>query len=293
MNLRHLRTYVAVAEARSFTRAARRLHLAQPAVSVQIRKLESELAVELVDRSRRSIALTDAGALLLVEGRRLLAQAEHTADLVRRSAAGAIGRVSIGFVPSASNTALPVLLRAFSESHPDAVLDLREQAPDELVRGLREHALDVAFLYMPFEDPLLEHSVVSREAFVAALPGNHALARHRRLDVAALRDEPFILPARHSMPGLHAHVLDICREAGFAPYVVQDDVWLVQTIVGLVAAGVGVALVPAGTKALQRRGVAYRPLCGRSLHEVELAAVWRGDERSAVVRAFVTDVAGP
>ena len=287
MELRQLRYFVAVAEELSFTRAAARLHVAQPALSVQVRRLEDELGVELLDRSRRQVALTGAGEVLLGESRRLLTDLEQTVALVQRTGTGRIGRLSVGFVPSASNAALPPILRRFGATHPAVDLRLREMAPDALVRGLHEQRLDVCFLYLPFDDPSLATKVVSRESFVAALPEDHPLAARKRIDVKQLRGEPFVLPARHGMPGLHGQVLEICREAGFAPRPVQEDVWLVQTIVGLVAAGAGVALVPASAEALGRRGVVYRPLRHRTSHEVELAAVWRAEDPAPVLHAFL------
>lgn len=293
MELRRLRYFVAVAEAGSFTRAAERLHVAQPALSVQVQRLESELGVELFDRSRRAIQLTDAGRVLLEEARGLLARADQAVELVRRTGAGAVGSLAVGFVPSAANATLPEILRSFSAAHPGVALHLREMTPDDLLRALHAGRLDVSFLYLPFDDPTLATSVVASEPFVAALPEGHPLARRRAVDVAALRDEPFVLPARHGMPGLHAQVLAICREAGFAPAAVQESVWLVQTIVGLVAGGVGVALVPASAQALRRRGVAYRPLRGGTRHEVALAAAWRREERAPVVRAFVARLGAP
>ena len=292
MDLRHLRHFVAVAEDMSFTRAAQRLHVAQPALSVQMKRLEQDLGVELFDRSRRTIRLTQAGVLLLTEARRILALVSETVEVVRRADAGAVGSLSIGFVPSAANAALPPILRRFGAAHPGVVLHLREMAPDDLVRSLHEGRLDVCFLYLPFEDPSLEQAVVAREPFIAALPEDHPLAERKTVDVRALRDEAFILPARHGMPGLHGQVLDICQSAGFTPKAVQESVWLVQTIVGLVAAHIGVALLPASAQALARRGVAYRPLRGRTPHEVSLAALWRRQDRPAVLRAFVEQLPG-
>lgn len=294
MELRHLRYFVAVAEELSFTRAAERLHMAQPALSVQIRQLEGELGVSLFDRSRRSISLTEGGSVMLTEARRLLALLDNAVELVRRTGSGAVGRIAIGFVPSASNAALPPLLRRFSQTHPEVAMHLREMAPGELVRRLHAGDLDVCFLYLPFSDPSLDQAVIAREAFVVALPADHRLAGRAAVDVRELAGEPFVIPAQHGMPGLNAQVLDICREAGFAPRAVHDDVWLVQTMVGLVAAGAGVALVPASARALAPDGVVYRPLREPVVHEVELAAVWRRDDRAAVLRAFLDEVtAGP
>ena len=295
MELRHLRYFVAVAEQLSFTRAAALLHMAQPALSVQIRQLEDELGVELFDRSRRAIALTHAGETMLGESRRLLASLDRSVDLVRRVGAGAIGSIAVGFVPSASNSVLPSLLRRFWEAHPDVAVTLREMAPGDLVDGLHAGNLDISFLYLPFSDPLLDHLVIVREPFVAALPFDHPLARETTVDVADLRDEPFVTPADHGMmPGLHAKVTAICHAAGFVPRAVQDDVWLVQTIVALVAAGVGVALVPFSSQAQARAGVVYRPLRPRSTHEAELAAVWRRTDQSPALGSFLAEMrSGP
>lgn len=290
MELRHLRSFVAVAEELSFTRAAQRLHLAQPALSVQIRQLETDVGVELIDRSRRAISLTAAGALMLTESRRLLSMLDQTLDIVRRTGSGVEGRISIGFVPSASNQVLPPLLRRFGASHPDVAVHLREMGPDELVRALHAGSIDLCFLYLPFDDPSLEQLVVSRESYVVALPEDDPLARHATIDISLLRSRPFVLPARRAVPGLHGQVLDICSEAGFAPRMIHDDVWLVQTVVGLVAAGLGVALVPASARHMARRGVAYRALATKGVHDVELAAIWRGDDTAPVLGRFLQHI---
>jgi len=292
VELRHLRYFVAVAEELSFTRAAERLHIAQPPLSTQIRRLEDELGVALFDRSRRAIRLTDAGEVLLGEARRLLAQVEQALKATRNAGVGETGRLTIGFVPSASTTALPEHLRAFRTRYPGVELFLRELPPDQLIAQLHAGALDLCFLYLPFDDERLERVVVAREPLVAALPADHPLAGGRgALPVAALRAEPFVLPARHHMPGLNARVLDACRRAGFEPQPVQEDVWLMQTSLGLVAAGLGVALVPASVRRLNRTGVAFRPLRDAG-EEVELGAFWRAEDRAPALRNFVARLGG-
>jgi DNA-binding transcriptional LysR family regulator len=158
--------------------------------------------------------------------------------------------------------------------------------PDALLEALRRSGIDVAFLYGPFEDGLLAHATVAEEALVVALPDGHPLARRARVDVRALRDEPFILPARHGMPGLHARVLAFCERAGFVPRAVQKDVWLMQTVIGLVAARVGVAVVPESVEDLRRTGVVYRAARGAALR-VELAVAWRRDDRSPLLARFL------
>ncbi|RAY16420.1 LysR family transcriptional regulator [Actinomadura craniellae] len=289
MEIRHLRYFTVVAEELSFTRAARRLHMAQPPLSTQIRLLEQELGVPLFDRSQRAIKLTEAGRALLPEARRLLADLEQTARLVRRAGDGGIGRLGIGFVPSAANGDLPGMLRRHRERFPGVELFLREMDPDALVRGLHERRLDAAFFYLPFEDPALSAVPVAAEELVLALPEGHRLARNPAVDLRELAGEPFILPARHQMPGLYAYISELLATAGVSPQVVQKDVWMLQTILGLVSAGLGLALVPASAGVTYRPGVVHRPL-REPPGPVRLAVVWRRDDTSAVLTGFLDTV---
>lgn len=284
--MRHLRYFVVVAEEASFTRAALRLRIAQPPLSNQIKQLEKELGAKLFDRNRRGVRLTEAGRVLLEETRRVLAQLEGTARLVRRVDEGAVGRLALGFVPSASNSVLPPLLGAFGERYPEVEMYLNEMNPDALVRGLHERRIDAAFLYLPFEDAALSFRVVSRECLIVALPETHHLSGEPDIDVRELSEERFVLPARYLMPGLYSQVIEACREAGFVPKAVHKEVWLMQTIVGLVAGKMGVALVPASLNNLHRKGVVYRPVRGMA-PTVEMGVVWRREESSAVLDAFL------
>ncbi|AHY46343.1 Transcriptional regulator [Rubrobacter radiotolerans] len=286
MDLRRLRYFVVVAEEQNFSRAAERLHMAQPPLSEQIKRLETSLGVRLFDRSSRGAELTEAGELLLVEARRLLVQAEQTAEVVRRVGEGEVGRLTLGFVPSASNSVLPPVLSCFRRRYPDVQLYLQEMNPDWLVAGLHEGRIDVSFFYLPFRDAALRHRPVSREPLAVALPETHPLADEAEVDLCDLAEEPFVLPARYRMPGLYGQVTGACRRAGFEPRAVQKEVWLMQTVVALVAGGVGVALVPATIRNLTRTGVVYRSIKGFS-PTVEMGVVWRREERSAVVRSFL------
>jgi DNA-binding transcriptional LysR family regulator len=287
VELRLLRSFVAVAEEMSFTAAARRLHMAQPPLSMQIRRLEEELGFELFDRSRRAISLTAAGEALFAETRPLLIQVEQTLNAARRAGQGEVGRLSIGFVPAAANGALPRQLREFRARFPGVELFLREMPPDGLVLGLGEGSIDLCFFYLPFSDSRFHARTVERDSLVAALPSGHHLAGGRGpLRVEQLAGEPFVLPARHGMPGLRALVLGACRDAGFEPTAVQQDVWLSQTILALVASGLGVALVPGSAQKLRRAGVVIRRLEGLD-DPVELGALWRVDQGSPALRNFL------
>jgi DNA-binding transcriptional LysR family regulator len=258
--------------------------------SSQIKQLENELGVLLFDRRGRSVRLTDAGYVLLEEARRIFIQLEQTARIVERVGSGKVGRLSLGFVPSATNEVLPPVLYEFQKSFPEVELYLHEMMPDQVVQRLHGRQIDVGFFYLPFDDSALDFMPVSREPLVVALPETHPLAEVPEIDLGTLDSEPFVLPMRYIMPGLYGQVTEMCRQAGFTPRAVQKDVWLMQTIVGLVASGIGVALVPASLRNFRRKGVVYKTV--RSLSPtVEMGVVWRRGHSSAVLQAFL-DVVG-
>jgi DNA-binding transcriptional LysR family regulator len=290
MDLRRLRYFVVAAEELNFSRAAERLRIAQPPLSSQIKQLENELGVLLFDRTGRGVRLTDPGHVLLEEARRIFIQLEQTARIVERVGSGKVGRLSLGFVPSATNEVLPPLLYEFRRKFPDVELFLHEMMPDQVVQRLHGRQVDVGFFYLPFDDSALDFRPVSREPLVVALPETHPLAREPEIDLRTLEHEPFVLPMRYNMPGLYGQVTEVCRQAGFTPRAVQKDVWLMQTIVGLVASAIGVALVPASLRNIRRKGVVYRTVRGLS-PTVEMGVVWRSDDSSAVLSAFL-DVVG-
>lgn len=285
MELRHLRYFVAVAEELSFTRAASRLLMTQPSLSTQMKQFERELGVELFDRSRRNIRLTEAGQVLLEESRLLLEQLDRTIAVVRRVGSGAVGHLNIGFVPSASNLTMPAVLKAFRREHAGVETFLQEMPPDEVRRQLHERRIDIGFVFLPFDDEALSYRTLAIEPLIAAVPTGHRLTSAKKVRVADLEREPFILPREYAIPGYKARVLLACEEAGFVPRVVQRDVWLMQTVTGLVAAGIGVALVPASESRLHREGVAYIQLEGH-VPTVEIGAAWRRDDGSPILAAM-------
>ena len=290
MELRRLRYFVAVAEELSFSRAAQRLRMAQPPLSNQIKQLEEELGVLLFERTSRGVRMTGAGELLLEEARRIFVQVDQTVRVVQRVGYGEVGRLTLGFVPSSSNEVLPPILQRFSERFPGIELFLQEMRPDLIVRRLHDKQIDVGFLYLPLEDKSLNVERVSREPLVLALPETHPLASEPQVELQAVAKEPFVLPARYQlMPGLYGQVTEACRQAGFVPNAVQKDVWLMQTIVGLVAGSIGVALVPASLQNLSRKGVVYKSVHGLS-PTVELGVIWRNNNRGAVLNSFLREM---
>jgi DNA-binding transcriptional LysR family regulator len=284
---RRLGYFVAVAEELSFTRAAQRLHMAQPPLSQQIALLEKELGTPLFDRSRRTIRLTAAGAALLPEARRLLTDLDETVRMVRRVGDGTVGRLTVGFVPSAINGVLPDMLREFRATHPAVELTLREMAPDALLRAVHDRRLDVAVLYLPISEPDLAHRRIASEELLLALPEAHPVAAAPTVALADVAEEPFVLPERHDVPGLHAAITALFDGAGVTPRIAQRGVWLIQTVVGLVAAGIGLAVVPSSAAALRRQGVALRRLSDAT-QRLDLAAIWRRDNESTPLKGLLS-----
>jgi DNA-binding transcriptional LysR family regulator len=261
MELRHLRYFVAVAEELHFGHAAQRLHIAQPPLSQQIRRFEAELGVELLRRNRRRVQLTDAGRLLLERARPLLAEVERTEELLRRASVGEVGQLRIGFIGTASYVILPAILRAFHERYPEAELKLEEMTTGPQVAALRAGHLDVGLVRPPVRDPSLRLTPLVKEELLAALPDVHPLARRKTIPVQALAPEPFILFVREHGTGLYDDIIAVCREAGFSPKIVQETNDT-QTIVSLVSAGFGVALLPASIANFPHPRVVYKRLRG-------------------------------
>jgi DNA-binding transcriptional LysR family regulator len=283
--LRQLRHFVAVAEHLHFGRAAQALHISQPPLSRSIQDLERRLGATLLARTRRKVELTPEGARFLAEAKRLLVQLERALVEVGSMAAGAGGRLRLGFVSLADFGVLPELLRAFKSARPGVSLALREMLSPEQAAALEAGELDFGLLLPPVAGDL-EHLVVQRERFVAALPARHRLARGaKRLAVRELADEAFVMAPRDIAPGLHDVVALLTARAGFSPRVAQEAIQM-QTVVSLVSSGLGVALVPASVANLGRRGVVYREIADAH-PRLDLWLAWRRGSLSAAGRELV------
>jgi DNA-binding transcriptional LysR family regulator len=285
MELRHLKYFVAVAEEMHFGRAAKRLHIAQPPLSQQIKNLEDELGVKLFDRTRRTIQMTDAGTYFLKEAQQLLLHVEQAAETARRIYRGQAGRLSIGFVGSVVHTFLPEGLRLFRERFPDVELVLQEINTAEQIKSLHARRIDVGFLYLDAQDPALASQVLTRAPLMVVLPKKHALSGRKSLDIRELAQEPFIANTRSSEPVVLDAFISLCHSAGFTPRIAQES-GNVQTVLGLVASGLGACLLPDYIKNIRRPGVKYIPLSG-SAPTVSLGVVWHSDNSSILVQSFV------
>jgi DNA-binding transcriptional LysR family regulator len=285
MELRHLRYFIAVAEELHFGRAALRLGIAQPPLSQQIQRLEQELGVSLFTRSTRRVELTPAGRVFLVEVGRVFAQSERAIRAAQRASRGEVGHLAIGFVPSADLDILPRVLGLWRPRFPHVEVEVHTLLPGQQIEALHQGHIDVGFLRLPVDDDGLVIESIHREPLVAALPERHPLARRARVRIADLKADSMILFPRRIAPGYHDLLVGVCRRAGFTPRVAHETE-SIQTNIGLVAAGLGVSLLPAAIRNLQRAGVAYRPLAPPVPH-VEMAVAYARDDRSPTLRGFL------
>jgi DNA-binding transcriptional LysR family regulator len=286
--IREMRYFMTVAERLHFGRAAESLHISQPPLSRAIRALEQRLGVPLFARSRRRVELTAEGTRFLEEARRIIAQLERSVLELRGIASGEQGRLRIGFVSLADYGVLPGLLKGFKTARPGVTLALREMLSPEQAAALGAGELDFGLLLPPVDGAAhLEHLVVQRERFVAALPSRHRLARESgRLAMSELAGEPFVMVPRQIAPGLYDIVRGLAARAGIPLNVAQEAIQM-QTVVSLVSSGLGVAIVPASISNLGRRGVAYRELDDRH-PRLDLWLAWPRGALSAAARDFVT-----
>jgi DNA-binding transcriptional LysR family regulator len=284
LELRHLRYFVALADTLHFGRAAAKLRIAQPSLTHQIQQLEAELQTPLLRRTKRRVELTDAGGKFLQEAREILARTDRAALIARRTGRGEVGRLrlAVGYCMDHQHVSKAVSL--FNRRHHGIRVELQTMAVQEQLEALREDRLDAAFVQPPITEPSVTGETVSRESFVVALPPNHRLAGKRELSLSTLANEPFILPPQSIVPVFHDLVLRACREAGFVPNAPHEADHL-QLVLGMVAAGSGVALVPESVRKMNRR-VAFaspRP----SPPELQVVVAWRREDTSTIVSEFV------
>lgn len=259
MDFRRLRYFRVVADELSFTRAAERLHLAQPPLSRQIRLLEEEIGVTLFERTTRSIKLTEAGRFLHEQAVQLLSRVEEVREATRRIGKSGRRWFGIGFVPSSLYGFMPELIREFRDEHPDVDVGLSEMTTVQQLPALRAGRIDIGIGRLVLNEPGVVRWVVTEEPLVAALRSDHPLSQHKTCSLRDLADQPFILYPAKPRPSYADQVLELARRHRLTLNVVQEANEL-QTAIGLVAAGLGVTLVPASVARLTRNDTCYRPL---------------------------------
>jgi DNA-binding transcriptional LysR family regulator len=284
IELRHLRYFVAVAEELHFGRAALRLHLAQPPLSQQIRRLEEILGHTLFTRTSRSVRLTSAGEVFLERARRTLRNVQEDLDEARSIGRGEVGFLRVGFIGSSMLTRLPAMLGKYRRQYPKVSLQLSENFTSNLIQSLTKGTLDAGILRDGDPTEGLTIEPLFSEPFVAVLPNNHPLVKRKTISVADLRDEPFVFFTPTAGTLAYQKTIGLCEEQGFRPRVVQEaPQWL--TILRLVGAGLGVSIAPACVTQIATPDIACRPLRGaRVRSNIELA--YRTAEDRTIVRAF-------
>ncbi|MFC0667623.1 LysR substrate-binding domain-containing protein [Azotobacter chroococcum] len=287
MELRHLRYFIAVAEELHFGRAAEQLGISQPPLSQQIQALEEELGVRLFERTNRRVALSEVGRLFLPEARQVLAQLEQAVAVARRAQCGELGELKVGFTSSAPFTStIPRAIRAFRQACPEVHLDLRELSSRGVAEAVHEGRLQVGVLrpLAPLPEELVALELFA-EPLVVVLPVGHPLAGGADgVPLAALGEEPFVFFPRSFGTGLYDQLLELARAAGFVPRIVQEASEA-MTLIGLVATGLGVTVLPASFSRMRIDGVVCRTL----LDPGATTAVWlvrRRNEDSPLVRRF-------
>jgi DNA-binding transcriptional LysR family regulator len=284
IDLRQLRYFQAVAEELHFGRAAARLAIAQPALSRQIQQIEEELGTPLLRRTQRRVELLPAGALLLERSRAIQQEVARTVSDVRRTGAGELGRLSLGFIHSSTYGLLPSLIRRFRQLYPGIELQLHEMPITEQHAALLRGTIDVGLLRVQQAPPELEVLPVLSDPFVLAVPANHPLAERSRVRLRSVAGEPFVMFAAAEAPLLNDRVQAMCRQAGFTPNVVQHATQI-HTVVGLVGAGLGVAVVPASGRNLHPRQVRFIQIADKT-DPVHVALAWRRGHETPASRSF-------
>ena len=291
MEFRHLRYFLVLAEELHFGRAARRLSISQPPLSLNIQQLEASVGARLFTRNSKQVALTAAGLAFVPAARALIEQAAQAASHARDVGQGMAGRLTIGFAGTLLYSGLPRILERFQAEHPLLRVMLKELSSREQLIELAHDRLDVGFVHTTRVPPDLSQILVSSQAFIGCLPAGHALARQPSLPLASLQGEPFAVVSRSVSPDYHERILAICNEAGFDPEIRYElQHWL--SVVSLVSQGMGVALVPAALSQSAMPGAAFVPL-DTATTPYETHCLWKASRAHgdhAALAAFVAAV---
>jgi len=285
MELRHLRYLVAAAEQGSFSGAARRLHIAQSAISEQLADLEQEIGVQLFTRSSRRTGLTPAGTLFLKEARRILSDSENAIEIARRAHRGEIGTLNIGFFAGSVGVNFPRLIRSFRKQHPGVRLSLVEMTSTRQWQALVDGEIDIGFTRRvePEFRPELLSELIHQDPIMAIVPKDHPVAPGP-VDLHDLASEPFVLSSRDTSPAVFDKVIELCSEAGFSPRIASiSSVW--SSVVMMVQAGEGIALLPLNQQQSRTRDLAFCPLLAKDAF-VEFVMTWSPRHDSNLNQSF-------
>lgn len=281
---RHLRYFVVLARTLHMTRASEQLHLAQPSLSQNIQQLEEELGTTLIRRTGHKLSLTAAGEVFRVEAQKSLQQFELAKVAAQKAGRGELGEIALGFSSTAGIQVIPRLVSAFREKFPEVRIRLREMGTDAQLAALRSGDIDLAIAYV-LPDPEFQYREMTPESLVAILPASHPHAAEESVSIKELAADAFILPSKNVAANVRDAILAECAEEGFLPKSIEETS-TAQTALGLVAAGLGVSILPASVRKLAREGIVILPIRNARI-EVRLLALWKLDEVSPSVQNFL------
>jgi DNA-binding transcriptional LysR family regulator len=281
MDIRSLRYFLAVAEELHFGRAAAKLHISQPPLTLQIQNLETRLGARLFDRNQRRVRLTPAGSALVDEARRILGQIEDAARVVKRAQSGDTGRLRVGFLSSAMLTPVGERFARVRKAMPGLTDTWIEMVSSAQADALQHGLLDIGFAHTPLDLGELRSALILREPLVAVLHEGHAAAKASRIGLDALKNDSFVMFPRTASPRLHDMVVATCYDAGFSPQIAHHANHFF-TMVSLVSKGLGVALVPRWMRHFQAPGAVFKPIRGAK-PLVQVSILWHPKNPSPVL----------
>ena len=285
MELRQLKYFVAVAEELNFRRAAEKLYMQQPPLSRQIRQLEIELGVELFNRSKRSVSLTEAGKAFLDEAKLTLTQAQRAVEAARQ--AQTKSKLTIGFSICAFDRVLPEIIKMFRQKYPETLVNLTEMSKETQIKALLTNSIDLGFCYAPIDRAELASLTLISEPLVVVLPPDHFFARQKQIELRSLYAESFVMCPRHIKPDAHQQIIQLCDRAGFQPKIIQEAS-PPEVLLRLVESGMGISLMAANSEMRHNAKVVYRPLV-EPVPVLKIATVWHKDRQSLALSHFIED----
>ena len=286
IELRHLKYFIALAEELHFGRAALRLAIAQPPLSRQIKKLENEIGIQLFNRTKRTVELTEAGKAFLEHVRRSFEEITKGMNIARSVARGEAGNLSIGFVHSAGYTTIPRIFRLMKTNFPNIRMSLHEMTNTKQLRQLKTNRIDAGLVRTPLDfSEGLEIQIILKDPLVIVMPAKHRLAEEDAVNIEDLSGEPFIQVHRYVATGYYDQFVHICRQAGFNPMIIQSAE-SAPTIVNLVATGIGISILPSSISGFSRAEVVYKPIRKPSPSS-DLAVVWKKNIKTPALLSFL------
>ena len=281
-----MKYFIAVAEELHFGKAAKRLNISQPPLSQQIMQLEKDIGVRLFNRTKRRVEITPAGLVFLAEARRIMTMSEDAVRRTVRADKGEIGRLAVGYIGSANYSLLPKVIREFRRRFQDVDLSLAEMNTSNQIEALRDGRIHVGFLRPPqgIENEGLSVEPVFREPLMVAMPRNRHIKDKTPIPLRMLAKESFIMIPRQRGPGFFDYIIALCQKEGFSPRIVLEASQF-HTIIGLVAAEIGIAIVPATMQRSRFKGVVFRMLEGGA--ETVLNMAWTSENPSLVLHNFI------